>query len=423
MQNNILKALLLLVILGTMGIRLPSNYAQGTSEAERLLQKAVLLEDVDGNLQAAIQQYTKIIAENGKNRRVAAKALLRLAGCYEKLGQDQAKKTYEKLITDYPEQQQEVAAARQRLAAMTPPLNQKNEGMTVQMLWSGSGQPDTSGEISPDGRYMSCMGNTGDLAIRDLKTGKIRVLTKGGDWEKSATYAFSSRWSPDGTSLLLCGRRWGGKPACWIVEPNSGNVLGEVAGPQGRQAPTRGAVWAPDGKAVYYSTWISGEGQGRIVRHNLASGDEKILYSLNRFHNPIVLTVSPDGKFLAFTLEGLVENNKALARRIMVIPTAGGSARELMKSEQPVFSGSLAWSPDSRYLYFAHRSRDFGSRSQNSARVYRISVSEGAVEELQFEARGLTELRLSPDNRQVAFTQFGKSQGEIWVMENFLPIK
>ena len=56
------------------------------TEAERLLQKAILLENVDGNLQAAIEQYKKIVAENGGNRVVAARALLRMAGCYEKLG-------------------------------------------------------------------------------------------------------------------------------------------------------------------------------------------------------------------------------------------------------------------------------------------------------------------------------------------------
>jgi hypothetical protein len=54
-------------------------------------------------------------------------------------------------------------------------------------------------------------------------------------------------------------------------------------------------------------------------------------------------------------------------------------------------------------------------------RLFRISVSDGAVEDLQFEARELTQLRLSPDGHQIAFTQFSNSRGEIWVMQNFLP--
>jgi len=159
------------------------------------------------------------------------------------------------------------------------------------------------------------------------------------------------------------------------------------------------------------------EGRGRIVRRNLASGEEKILYSLDRFHNPIVPAVSPDGKFLSFTLEGLLEGNKALGPRIMLIPTEGGDPRELVRFEQYHISrGTLAWSPDSRYLYFARRAQE-----AKTDRLCRVSVSDGALEELQFETKELFELRLSPDGRQIAFVQFSKGHGEVWVMENFLP--
>ena len=97
----------------------------------------------------------------------------------------------------------------------------------------------------------------------------------------------------------------------------------EIAVTQGEQAPMRGAVWAPDGNAVYYSTRWPGGMSGRIVKHNLVSNNEKVLYSLNRFHNPIIPAISPDGKFLAFTLEALMEDNKALGPRLMLLPTAG----------------------------------------------------------------------------------------------------
>jgi len=77
------------------------------------------VETVDGNLQAAIDQYKKIVAENSGNRVVAARALLRLAGCYEeKLARLRLKKTYRQLINDYADQTAEVTLAKQKLAAL-----------------------------------------------------------------------------------------------------------------------------------------------------------------------------------------------------------------------------------------------------------------------------------------------------------------
>ena len=168
---------------------------------------------------------------------------------------------------------------------------------------------------------------------------------------------------------------------------------------------------APDGSAVYYSTRDRDGMAGRIVRHNLPSNEEKILYSIHRLHNPIIPVVSPDGGFLAFMLEGLLGDKP----RLMLVPTAGGDAQELMRMPE-IPRGSLAWSPDSRYVYFAR-----GAQDPNTVRLSRVSVRDSTVEELQYEARELTELRIRPDGRQIAFTQFSRGQGGIWVMENFLP--
>jgi phosphoglucomutase len=65
MPVNIRRALLIIVLLAASGSWQLSSNAQGVTEAERLLQKAILLETVDGNLQAAIDQYKKVVAESG----------------------------------------------------------------------------------------------------------------------------------------------------------------------------------------------------------------------------------------------------------------------------------------------------------------------------------------------------------------------
>ena len=77
-----------------------------------LLRAAIEKEEVDGDLNAAIEQYKRVIKVAGAERAVAAQALLRLGGCYEKRGPEEARQTYQQLIRDYAEQAKEVATAR-----------------------------------------------------------------------------------------------------------------------------------------------------------------------------------------------------------------------------------------------------------------------------------------------------------------------
>ena len=73
---------------------------------------------VDGDLQAAIEQYADIVAGAGGNRTVAAQALLQMGHAYEKLGRPEASDAYEQVLRDYADQAEPVAAARARLAAL-----------------------------------------------------------------------------------------------------------------------------------------------------------------------------------------------------------------------------------------------------------------------------------------------------------------
>ena len=79
------------------------------------------LEESQGDLKGAIALYEKVVKDNNANRAIAAKALLRLGGCYEKLGRDEAINTYETLLRDYPDQPEQTREAQNRLAAMAKP--------------------------------------------------------------------------------------------------------------------------------------------------------------------------------------------------------------------------------------------------------------------------------------------------------------
>jgi Tol biopolymer transport system component len=80
----------------------------------------------------------------------------------------------------------------------------------------------------------------------------------------------------------------------------------------------------------------------------------------------------------------------------------------------------IAVSPDGKYVYYGRQLQEL----QGAIRLYRVAVAGGAPDDLNFEIG--EELRFRPDGRRLAFTRLegeaDKLRGEIWVMENFLPV-
>jgi len=77
----------------------PANMAQG-DQLEVALQAAMKKESVDGDLKGAIEAYKKIA--QSRNRAVTAKALVRMGQCYEKLGDAESRKAYERVLREHP---------------------------------------------------------------------------------------------------------------------------------------------------------------------------------------------------------------------------------------------------------------------------------------------------------------------------------
>src|SRR5688572_2006427 len=87
--------------------------------AQELYQRALVEEQANGNLTQAIALYVRAAQGAGKDRALAAKALMRMAGAHEKRGAEaDAEKSYTELVRAYPEQRSEVTVAQQRLAVL-----------------------------------------------------------------------------------------------------------------------------------------------------------------------------------------------------------------------------------------------------------------------------------------------------------------
>jgi tetratricopeptide (TPR) repeat protein len=203
-----------------------SGYGQQT--ADQLFQAGLYEEEVKGEMEKAIEVYQIIVEKYSANRPIAAKALFHIGLCYEKLGKQEAQKAYQRIIREFADQNEVVAEALTRLAALEKPVGPSvAKGIVVRQVWSGP-DVDTYGAPSPDGRYLSYTDwETGDLAIRELATGKTRRLTKKGTQKKEPLlFALNSVISPDNKLVAYSWtNEYGTYDLCLIGIDGSGNRI------------------------------------------------------------------------------------------------------------------------------------------------------------------------------------------------------
>src|SRR4051794_3640774 len=124
MEGSVIKQALRMVVIVAIasGVTLSRGVlAQTSRTAEMQLKAAQHQEEVEGDLKGAIEQYKKLAQSN--NRAIAAKALIQMAGCYQRLGDAEAWKTYEQVVKYYPDQKEAVALARARLSGSAVTAN------------------------------------------------------------------------------------------------------------------------------------------------------------------------------------------------------------------------------------------------------------------------------------------------------------
>jgi hypothetical protein len=90
--------------------------AQSAASDDVALQAAIRTEVIDGDLAGAMRQYETLT--RSADRKVAARALLRLARCYEKKGDRAALQVYQRVAREFPDQPDAIQNAAQRIAML-----------------------------------------------------------------------------------------------------------------------------------------------------------------------------------------------------------------------------------------------------------------------------------------------------------------
>jgi Tol biopolymer transport system component len=364
----------------TLALASSDRAGQGSQSADVLLGAALHQEEVEGNLEAAIATYKKLLAAYPDNRPLAARALLQMGKCYERLGKDEARKAYERLVKDYADQSEAATQARVRLTALAKaaPVSQE-PSLSFRKVRSLPDMGNTEGSPSPDGRYVSLTDwETGDLAILDIETGKSRRLTNKGPWEKSDEFAMFSRWSPDGRQIAF--DWWDGKSMDLRVVSVEGGAPRTLLDNQNEEW-LQVYDWSPDDRQIL-AFLEDKDGACRIVRFDAADGSAKTVKTFEgatRF--PGTMRFSPDGRYIAYDQP---QGKDALENDIFLISSEGGAEIPLVK--HPAHDQLLGWPPGGGGILFA-------SDRGGALDIWYLRISEGQpLEAPAFVKGGMEEI-------------------------------
>jgi Tol biopolymer transport system component len=322
------------------------------------LRKAMETETVQG-CKDAVVAYKKL--GDGTDRAVASKALVRLAECYQKLGDAQAKAVYERIVSQFSDQKEAYSVARSRLGSVPArPASPGSTGLTIQQVPNAAGR-----QVSPDGRFVSANLEQ-NIALRDVGTGKVTSLSVVKP-EGMESYPDYSTFSPDGKQLAV---EWyygsDNRSRLWVVD-----TVGE--GPRKPRVlydnPDVGTIspfdWSPDGRWIA-TLVLRKDKTAQIGLVSVTDGSLRVLRSIE-WLGASHMEFSPDSRYLAFDRPAAED---AVDRDVFVLAVDG--SRQIAAVVNPGEDCFVGWAPDgSRLLFSSDRGGTVG--------LWSIAFRAGAV--------------------------------------------
>jgi Tol biopolymer transport system component len=328
-----------------------------------LYQRALRRERVTGDLKGAIDLYQQVA--RGPNRPLAARALLRMGEAYEKLGQRDAIRAYQRIIQQFADQTEVANDARRRIALLEQPSRPASSALTLRRVGMDM---DAFGSPTPDGRffvYTDWDRFNGNLAMKDLVTGEVRQITR--DAREGISWAVSSRVSSNGRLVAIqwsaySGREW--QPQLRLIGLDGRNDRIVIANTDLHLGQIEPYSFSADGRWLLIGTETM-DRKAALSIVDITTGQVRPIIDLPE-ELPFKASLSPDAKWIAYDVAA---NPEAAERDIIIMSAAGIATSRIThhaSESQPI------WAPDNRHLLFS------SDRSGVPA-VWSVVVRDGVV--------------------------------------------
>lgn len=258
-----------------------------------------------------------------------------------------------------------------------------------------SKRQNDSAQFSPDGKK---------IAFASDRAGSMEIWVGGRDGGNTAqltrtagAFAGSPRWSPDGRFLAYDAR----------PEVQSDILVMSVEGgtPRRLTHQFRNILpsWSRDGAWIYFCSRRTGEDQLWKVP---AAGGEAVQITKRGGFDAVE---SPDGKTIYYSKGSLVNG-------LWTVPSAGGEERPIPELADAGYW--RAWSVTNDGIYFI---ANVGSAAPRPLKFFSFATGRvlpvGTVD--RDPPRYGASLAISPDGRQMLYTQIEQNRSNIMIVENF----
>ena len=214
----------------------------------------------------------------------------------------------------------------------------------------------------------------------------------------------------------------------WIINSNGSSNRFFLNGSNGK--------WSPDGNKVAFTKKGKPNGTQIFVKYLGIEGESTQITKLEK--SPTSMEWSPDGKYIAFIMHvpsepaleprGIPDKPNGASwtkspevidqvdysqdkvgflergfRQLFIVPSEGGTSRQITFGEFDDVSSGISWSRDSKKIIFSSYQRPEAEYARGHSNLYSVDINSLELKELTSRDGTESSPRLSPDGSKIAF--------------------